>query len=94
MDMFPTRTLTPWLGILISALGAILMSSFLAPVISPRIPINRNETEAPDVTLPASISIENMPLVTKDPEQPEWYLYSSAEPTRDEDVVGENMDRL
>lgn len=80
-----SRELVPWFVIFMSLCGAIFASSSLATLVHRLLGKRDFETEAPDVTRAASLSIYNMPLVSKAPDQPEWYLYSSAEPTRDDD---------
>ena len=75
----------PWFIIFLCLCGVILASSFFAALLAPLSSKAQNETEAPDFTRAPGINLKNMPLVTKDPAQPEWYLYSSGEPTRDDD---------
>ena len=75
------RTFIPWFLILATFIGCIWASSSLAAVLaSVAHKLPTQDTEVPDITRPASISIQNMPLVTKDPEQLSWF----AESTRDE----------
>jgi len=74
-----------WIPIFLCLCGTILVSSFLGTIVT-RLSQNIGaDPEAPDVTRPSSISIQNMPLISKPADQPVWYLYSSAEPTRDDD---------
>jgi len=66
--------------ILVCILSLVASSTFttVAPKISKKVKI----TDAPEVTRPPLINIDEYPLQTRDPEKPPYYLYSSATPTR------------
>ena len=83
--MEKARDLVPWFIILLCLYAMIFTSSFLATIISRITKKVSVSPEIPDVTRAPNVSIRNMPLVTKPLDQPEWYLYSSAVPTRDDD---------
>ena len=59
-----------------------LMASSAFTTVAPKISKKVKITDAPEVTPPPPINIDEYPLQTRDPEKPVHYLYSSATPTR------------
>ena len=67
------------LSLCVVCIGLFLLLTYIVPKLSQKL----TTTEPPDFTRPAMGTIERFPLQKKDASnQPPWYPYSSAVPTR------------